>query len=541
MTELDLFIRHGSADEARAGLLSRALAPFGYIARSGPALPPAYQGSILYLWSPSAICDDDLIWEAASTVKPNYAREVDDRVYEAIISPVRARVKLRSRAGGKLPENRLGNFVPDLSTWAGQPDDPKLLALIWELPPPVRPAEQPPLEKPRSRDEAIWRSARETRDVLSLFSLIQWRLPSPNKHRSDQYLRAELDDIKTLAADPDCWSRLGERAYAAAKAGPAALHAWASMIKETGHLEDATGHLSAGEVWPLLLLVQIVVGPDFPPLTDRDFRSIEELLRLAERGDVGAIASFRYADADVAAKADPILEQLADAGVAAAQHAIAERWATKPLRKRSLLEKAVAQDYAPACFSLGDLFDRTQWQRGRAVGYWRRGAALGDDWCKEKLAIALDREPRRDAKAAFALYWDLESRAIENGWKNGQRSAQMLWDGDGVPRDRDSAIKLFFKHHIENGSPTADIHIGDLYRDGLGELAQDIDEAIAWYRVSFAAENSDVHDVARLRLRELGVELSEHEKDGEEVDEEDDPKEREQRLAAAKKFWRPRD
>jgi TPR repeat protein len=527
----DLFIRHVRPDQERAGVLASALEAFGYVVslRDAP-FPEDENPVVLALWSPTSINDDAMIWELAGRVRSAVDRAQSPRVYQAKIEAVAARIDLNRTC--PMPDDRLF-FTVDLSDWSGAPNDDRLAPLIWQLPSPATPHASPPLTRPASRDEARWRGFKAQSDVAALANFLRISRRDSRKEADAQH--AHLEELRSIGANPEAWRRYGPMTFAAATAGPAALRAWAQGIAEDCLLPDPDAPSDAygiGRVASILFAIDVCAGVDRPHAFSRDLRSQQEMLGLIEAGDVAAMDACRR-DFELSRAAAPALERLAKTGSAPAMHALSTGYTVPDYRRRVLLEKAAALDYAPA---LRDLAWQCK-QRGKhrlAIETWRRGAALGDRFCKEELARALDagKHVERAAAAAFALFTEIVS-----DWGDPHialRMAQMRWDGDGVARDRDAAVRAFFDLHIGDEAPYAvAVHIGDLYRDGLGGLEQDREEAMAWYRG--AAFNGDVPGlVARQRLSELGA-LSDGDTSDEPDEDELDPEEREQ----MRNFWRP--
>jgi hypothetical protein len=158
----------------------------------------------------------------------------------------------------------------------------------------------------------------------------------------------------------------------------------------------------------------------------------------------------------------------------------------------SLLQSAAKLGYPDALWQLGVFTRDPQW--------FTRGYELGCPKCLRSLAEGQGGEGRRKVREFYERFpltqhddWSLLELARE------------LWERDSSQGGRQQAVALIFRAHIEGGSAAADIHIGDLYRYGLGGLPLDPKEGIAWYQVTFQVESSFVHLVALSRLRELGI------------------------------------
>ncbi|WP_395646234.1 tetratricopeptide repeat protein [Terricaulis sp.] len=528
MGAAEIVVRHAEADSDRAALLVHALQAFGYTVAASAAPAPDHTGPQIFLWSPAAVRDEALIWDAAHHVRAG--RDGIDHVYEAVIAPVRSVIKLRyAFSGGNT--SRLGR-PSDLTRWKGAANNDALATLIWELPPPASPATAPPFFRPADRNEAAWRAAVASGDIVQLARHIEWALPAIGGRRDKEPPADETALIRSWGGDAERWRGFGQSLYAAAKQGPGALHAWAMQVREENRLPE---DCPCRDKFALLLAIQISLGAEFSPVTSRDHRSNAELLAAIARGDDRAWQALRHMPAENQKDVPAALERLAAQGVAAAQCALGEDWRRPEHERRLWLEKAAAQGHGMAFYFLGQRFQRDQWRRKRSVEYWRKGADVGDISCKRNLAEALDegKGVKRDAKQAFRLY--AEVYASEGGCELSERMAQMRWDGDGLPRDRAAAIQLLFKSHIVDHSGFADIFIGDMYRDGLGGLARDRAEAVAWYQTALYASHDVLQVLARQRLKALKVKP-------EKEDEEDlDPEDEQALRAEAKAVWSPRD
>lgn len=509
VSEVELRIRHAPADGARAQLLAQALEAFGYgVALS--AEPLVGDGPSLFLWSPSAVQDDALPWEAAERLRADKLAGRPGQVYEALIAPCRTRVKLSSL---NPPPDRLWRPA-DLSIWRGAADDDLLAPLIWELPPPRTPRDPAPFERPASQKEAGDRAVVASRDPIEIAASLTrgGRLPASYVRDRQEKVDAAAADIAAARAalsSPEIWRRYGPEAERAAASLPddagAALHTFGLRVRAAGRIEGLDDSAQPNEhlLVALMTAIQICAPDQVPCLTDFDPRTTPELERAAAKGDPGAMLRL----------AKVVL------------------WGAEREKNLRLLEQAAEQNDLPAIRELARtlLFSAPE----KAVTWMKRGVLLG---CREMMSALItayeegDGVPRDRGKAL-----ELRRRLAGGGDGEHLHSGRELWDGDGVVRDREAAVRRFFRDHVVDGSAEADIHIGDLYKDGLGGLPRDRDEAAAWYRVSFQAKKPIVHEVARRRLAALGVafELSESIRSGlKELDHED--------KAEVRRFWTPR-
>lgn len=528
----DFLIRHVEADADRANQLAHALGFYGYRTELTTA-PVEPNLTHLVLWSPTAIDDDELIWECARFARVDGSGPPAP-IYQAILGPVAARPAIHpyfSGSGRTAP-----HFDPvDLSEWDGDPGDDQLAQLIWAMPQPAAPSASSPHPRAETRDEAHWRPLRARRDLLAMAAFLRLRI-APSRSRDDAAkYRAQIEEMRAIGADPATWVRFGPRTAAAAAEGPAALRSWAEEIHKTHNIPDpdAPDHVRTITAYANLeFAIQICVGVKKALTFSVDIRTEEEILAAIEAGDGVTLSSVRY-DRALLAKARPAIERLAGENHPVALTLTADLPGTPDYRRRLLLEKAAALGDIDAIGALARTLEFKRKFR-ETIPLLRRGAELGDRECKRQLAEALDqgKHVKRDAKGAFDLY----NQIVENeDWTDKQvamRIAQMLWDGDGCTRDREEAVHAFFDLHIGDEAPFAvAIFIGDLYRDGLGGVAKDREEAVAWYRDA-TTYNGVEAAIARKRLKEMKVKLTEEDGEDDEFDEE----EREM----LRNFWRAR-
>jgi len=531
MTYSDLLIRHVPADVDRAEQLVQALAGYGY--RTELTTSPVEQNyPHLVIWSPASINDDDLIWECTRFARVDSSGQPAP-IYQAILGPVAARPAIHPHFSGASASAPHLHPI-DLSEWDGDPQDDQLAQLIWSMPQPAAPSAAPPHPRAETRDEAHWRPVRARRDLLAMAAYLRLRI-APSRREDAAKYRAQIEEMRAIGVDPEAWVRFGPRTAAAAAQGPEGLRAWADEINQTHTIPDpdAPDHMRTITAFAnLQFAIQIYAGANKQLTFTQDIRTEEEILALIEAGDSETISKFRY-DRALIEKARPAIERLASENHPAALTLSADLPGTPDYRRRLLLEKAAALGDT---YAIGALVRTLEIKRKfrETIPLLRRGAELGDSACKQALAEALDEGKRvkRDAKGAFQLYTQLGEG---DGWGDRQlamRVAQMQWDGDGCPRDRDKAVHAFFDLHIGEEAPYAvAIFIGDLYRDGLGGIAKDREEAIGWYRTA-TIYNGIEAAIGRKRLKEMKVRLTEQDGEDDEFDEE----EREQ----LRKFWRAR-
>jgi TPR repeat protein len=538
MQEFDLVIRHSPEDDALATRLAGALDAFGYSARLASA-PETYRGTPwVVIFSPVSVNDDEFLFECAEAAQLSGKEHGTDQVFQVVagIHPLVVELPEYGRSLPSAPRRSSPYSATDLTRWSGDPSDGNLAMLIRELPPPSRRIEHPPIQLPQGKGDAEWKTARWLASYASgnLAEMGYWlTMSGADSPDNDGFASAEFLDrvaqLRVSAQKPESWTRFGPGAVEAFAKGPAALHAWGERVKRLFALPDTDNDreaLGRGSSEGLCFAIQVTVGDDFKPLTQRDHRPKEYFLRAAEKGDEAALMRLGYRKEHA-----PMLERLAEAGNPAAMYLVAHESSTPQQRQRSLLERAAAAGHVESCNALarrseddGDMKRHAEWLR--------RGAELGDRWCKIAYAACMDKGEGvpRDAAGAYAL---LQETSLA-GDIYVLRIAQMLWDGDGVARDREAAVRRFFFLALVGGYWEPDIHIGDLYAKGLGGLRQDRDEAISWYKVGLNANNNPVVQiVAAERLRQLKA----LPKDTEIVPINDlGPDERRQ----IKRFWAPR-
>lgn len=533
MADPDLLIRHLPVDGDRAHQLARALARYGYLTELTTS--PVEKGRAhLALWSPAAIVDDAFIWECTSFARVDTSG-VPAPIYEAIVTPIASRPAIHPYFGGRTAAARVLH-VADLSEWDGDPASDQLALLIWLLPPPFTLSPSPPHPRAADWKEARWRWLRARRDLAAMAGWVRDYI-APARSREDvAKLQAEIAEVRKLGADPEAWKRCGPRTVAAAAEGPAALRAWADTLNETctlpdPHAPDRMHNISA--VADLQFAIQLCVGVNKRLTFSLDIRTEEELFAEIEAGNEKTISQTRY-DGRLHPRLKTILERLAKANNGAALDVLADYPGTPDYRRRLNREKAARLGNIDAIRALVRHYDQKCKFR-EAIAFTRQGAELGDRECKERLARVIDagKNVKRNAEEAYALYQEIVIH--EPGWRDPSialRIAQMQWDGDGCPRDRDAALHAIFDLHIGEEAPyAAGIFIGDLYRDGLHGITQDREEAIGWYRRAMTFGNAE-RAAARNRLKEMKAELSPE--DAEEDDLDEDESER------LRTFWRAR-
>lgn len=163
MDTFDLLIRHHPQDRSVAVQLSTALDKFGYRVRASSE-KEEYDGiPWLVLWSPTSAVDDNFCWECAEVARQSGQQLGRDQVYVAATGGVRSRA-LFPEYGQHGPDGRPRLRQFDLNDWSGEVADEGLAPLVWGLPPPATPNENPPFLMPTATRTCVGaqRGHRET-------------------------------------------------------------------------------------------------------------------------------------------------------------------------------------------------------------------------------------------------------------------------------------------------------------------------------------------------------------------------------------------
>ena len=184
------------------------------------------------------------------------------------------------------------------------------------------------------------------------------------------------------------------------------------------------------------------------------------------------------------------LRERAEAGDAAAQHEMAERYANGRGVGRdfgvamSWYVRAAEQGHVPAQLETGRRYAAGQGvERNEevAASWFRRAAEQGDPRAQLDLGVMY-----RDGRGvvqdyAAALSWF--RRLAEAGDAGGEEALGNLYEtGRGVEQD-DAAALSWYRRAAERGSASAQNRLGVMYRDGVG-VARDDETATAWFRMA---------------------------------------------------------
>ncbi len=218
---------------------------------------------------------------------------------------------------------------------------------------------------------------------------------------------------------------------------------------------------------------------ELPAARPNDPPEIRQLRRLAEQGDVGAIAEM----ADLYDRGDGAFDDL--------QLALEE--ATKYYRiafeRGSLRGKA---GYGRAILlGLGAPQDKA-----RAIELLTEAADAGDSLAQRVLGDSYARGfgVRQDPKAAFHWY----KLSSENGLRSGQCDhAVCLLEGFGCQQNIQDGVRLL-RLSANQGYSLAMVKLGELYEDGLG-VPQDHRLSAQWFRK--AAEKKDPEGAWKLAIK----------------------------------------
>jgi TPR repeat protein len=502
MGPFDLVLRFVPEDERLATRLAAALAVYGYSIRLAPERE-VYQGTPwLVIWSRTSVNDDAFLFECTQAARRSGDLRGANDVFEVKSDGVRSWPKL-PRIGEDV-RHRVGEYwTTDLSGWDGDPANGCLTPLIWEMPRPAAPAADAPIKRAANFNDARWLTARASGNLAYMGEILM----NPRLHEAAAD-DPRIPELRAVGQNPDNWARFGPGALEAAQKGPAALYAWGQKVARfflVPGVEDQQAVLGNATVLGLCFAVQVTVGNDFKPLLQADHRPKEHFARLAEQGDEEALNWFDYSEHRHLVA--PFLERLAAAGNPSAIYLQSREEGISRQRERALLERAAEAGHPKACFFVSRQFSYDDNTKAE-VEWLRRGAELGDPMSKSEYAEHLDKGTgvRRDAVAAYALYREMGGNEL--------RLAQMLWDGDGVARNRQAAVSEFFRLAVRDGGLwEPHIHIGDLYSKGLGGLRKDLDEAISWYRDALPSNDLVVKLVAGVRMGRLRVEMNDFDKE----------------------------
>ena len=202
------------------------------------------------------------------------------------------------------------------------------------------------------------------------------------------------------------------------------------------------------------------------------------------------------AETDVAELHVGALRKLAEAGDAAAQTELGERYEDGRNVVQdyavavSWVRRAAEQGHAPGQAALGFMYDLGRGVRenhDEAARWYRRSAEQGNARAQHNLGVSY-----RDGRGAVqddveAVRWF--RRAAEQGHAGGQAGLGWMYEnGRGVREDDTEAVR-WFRRSAEQGRAAAQTNLGWMYANGRGVQRND-SEAVRWYRR--AAEQGEV-------------------------------------------------
>ena len=183
----------------------------------------------------------------------------------------------------------------------------------------------------------------------------------------------------------------------------------------------------------------------------------------------------------------PALGQLAEAGDAAAQTELGERYedgrgvVQDYAVAVSWFRRAAEQGYAPGQAALGSMYGRGRGvvqDDAEAARWFRRAAEQGNTPAQSSLGFMYERGRGVRQDDAEAVRW--YRRAAEQGHAIGQHNLGVMYrNGRGVSQDHEEAVRWFHRS-AEQGTARAQANLGWMYENGRG-VRQDRVEAVRWY------------------------------------------------------------
>ena len=202
------------------------------------------------------------------------------------------------------------------------------------------------------------------------------------------------------------------------------------------------------------------------------------------------------AGTDVAELHVAALRKLAEAGDAAAQTELGERYEDGRNVVQdyavavSWFRRAAEQGHAPGQAALGFMYDLGRGVRenhDEAARWYRRSAEQGNARAQHNLGVSY-----RDGRGAVqddaeAVRWF--RRAAEQGHAGGQAGLGWMYENGRGLREDDAEALRWFRRAAEQGRAAAQTNLGWMYANGRGVQRND-SEAVRWYRR--AAEQGEV-------------------------------------------------
>ena len=184
------------------------------------------------------------------------------------------------------------------------------------------------------------------------------------------------------------------------------------------------------------------------------------------------------------------LRERAEAGNAAAQHEMAERYANGRGVGRdfgvamSWYVRAAERGHVPAQLEAGRRYAAgrgVERNDATAASWFRRAAEQGDPRAQLNLGVMYrdGRGVAQDYTAALSWF----RRLADSGDADGEEALGDLYEaGRGLEQD-DVAALSWYRRAAERGSASAQNRLGVMYRDGVG-VARDDEAATAWFRMA---------------------------------------------------------
>ena len=167
---------------------------------------------------------------------------------------------------------------------------------------------------------------------------------------------------------------------------------------------------------------------------------------------------------------------------------IAEKW----------LKRAAQENYAPAQFELGRLYDQGYLNKedpAIALRWYKKAAKQGSEKAQYRLGRMHHYGLGIEKDLTMAYQWYV--KAAEQGDKDAQRElANMYFYGRPIQKDFTCALKWFHKASLQEDTHSS-FMIGEIYRKGLG-VQPDYDMALLWYQK--AQKKGHVHAAQAIRF-----------------------------------------
>lgn len=178
-------------------------------------------------------------------------------------------------------------------------------------------------------------------------------------------------------------------------------------------------------------------------------------------------------------------------------------------RAKELFEKAAANGYANAQYSLGMMYydgEGVEQDYVKAAGWYQKAASNGQAEAQNNLAMMYEKGEGVEQDYVKAVTW--YQKAADNGQVEAQRNLAIMYDkGEGVKQDYAKAIELYQKA-AENGSINTQILLGLMYEVGHG-VEQDDAKAAEWYQKAADNGHADAQFFLALMYAEgRGVKLN---------------------------------